>query len=527
MKTLLHRLVPMLFALTLQAAPPASPQEEAEKLLQAGKAAEAVEMMRQEAQKDEKDPYRLYNLGLTLYRAGRYDEAINAFQSIDTADNRDLQTKSALQLGNIQFRLAQKLQKANQMDGAILSMERALGYYESANEIQAGTESKTNQKATVTRLETTLLNVAEGADKHAAAYSISNNLHFEEVMLRNALQARQRAGELDPCNSQIPPLIANTTARLVAGLARQGDQLAKEADATTDAKIIKPRRKLAISKYEDALALDPQNTKIAAARDEQLKKLSDLLTDEAEAQASPALAKPDGTLDEKDQSNLEQAKTKLEDALSLLSTNTRADDLYKRVLKKLEDYYVDEGEKDLKTSETMPAPHDKLDLVKKAAEQFQKALNINPKNEPAQKGLKNAEDQLPDLHAAAGQDDLAQAKAKIPGHPPSPKGMSNAALQDAKDLLEKSVDNLSTALALKPGVAPWQKSLEEAQKLLDAVNDEINNLLAGNPPPPPPPGGSDEVGGGEATMLPLSFTNGASQRPFLGDKFWNRKIRDW
>ena len=247
MKFVFQRLVPMLFALTLQAAPPASPQEEAEKLLQAGKADAAVEMMRQESRKDEKDPYRLYNLGLTLYRAGRYEEAINTFQSLDAGDNKDLQVRAALQLGNIQFRLAQQLQKTSHPDGAILSMERSLGYYETANEIQANKESKSNLNVATTHLVKTLLDLADGADKHAAAYSTSGNLHFEEVALRNALQSRQRAGELDPGNHQIPPLVAETTARLVAGLARQGDQLAKEADATTDAKIIKPRRKLAIA----------------------------------------------------------------------------------------------------------------------------------------------------------------------------------------------------------------------------------------------------------------------------------------
>jgi len=533
MKAIIKKNISWLFAVLAASTLHSSPLEEAEKFIQAGKSDAAVEMMRAVIKKDGEDPCAEYNLGLTLYRAGRYEEAVNVFQAIDAENNKDLQSKSALQLGNIQFRLAQQLKKTGQPVGAVLSMERALGYYESANEIKAGKESKTNEKIARARLELILLGVAESQANNAARLSALNRLTEEEPLLRNALQAYQRAGELNPGNRQISPLIAETTRRLVINLDRQGEQLGKEADDAKDGRTIKGRRQQAIAKYDDALALDPNNPRLAAARDEQLKKMSALLTDEAAEQASAALAKPELKLNAKDQSNLEQAKDKLEEALSLDAANAKAADLNQQIFKKLEESYVNQGNEALKAAEAASTAQKKLDFVKGAADQFGKALAQNPENQPAQEGLKKAEAQLPALYGAAGQADLAKALGLQSGEAPSPGGLSNPDLKKTTLLLDKSVENLDTALALQPGEASYQKSLEEAQKMLDAANDEANKralAAKGNGPAQEGEGGQGEGEAGEpgeGKMLPLSLSNAGSKRPVLGDKFWNKKIRDW
>ncbi len=46
-----------------------------------------------------------------------------------------------------------------------------------------------------------------------------------------------------------------------------------------DGKIVRARREQAVAKLDDALALDPKNSGLASAREEQLKKLSALLTE--------------------------------------------------------------------------------------------------------------------------------------------------------------------------------------------------------------------------------------------------------
>ena len=69
--------------------------------------------------------------------------------------------------------------------------------------------------------------------------------------------------------------------------------------------------------------------------------------------------------------------------------------------------------------------------------------------------------------------------------------------------------------------------------MLDAANDEANKrATAGKGSGPAKEGeggqGESEAGElGEGKMLPLSLSNAGSKRPVLGDKFWNKKIRDW
>lgn len=511
----------------------ASPLDDVEKLIAEGKAGAAVEMMQREVKADEADPYRLYNFGLTLYRAGRYEEAINIFQTIDTTGSRELEAKTALQLGNIQFRLAQQLKKSASSPGVILSMERALGYFESANEIRAGKESRNNQKVAAAQLEEILVNVAEGTMANAQRLNGLNRIAEEEPLLRQALQALQRAGELNPGNGEIYPLVADATARLIANLDRQAGQLEMEAEAAKESKVVRTKREQAVAKYDDALALDPKNQKLTAARDEQLKKLSELLTVEAEQQSATALAKPELKLDARDQSNLEQAKAKLDEALSLHADNARAAELNRQIFQKLEESYVNQGNEGLKAADVAPAAQKKLDLVKNAADQFGKALAQNPQNQPAQEGLNKAEAQLPGLFAAAGQADLEKAKAMQSSEASSPGALSDADLKKGTALLDKAVQNLDTALSLQPGETSYQKSLEEAQKLLDAANDEANkrSLAKGGGQGENQDGGgkgeSDPKELGEGKLLPLSLSNAGAKRPVTGDKFWNRKFRDW
>jgi len=528
MKKHLSGLLLLLLIAPLQAIP----MEEADKLLADGKFDAAIELMRQEVAKNEKDPYLFYNFGLTLYRAERYDEAIRVFQSLDAMDNKDLQSKAALQMGNIQYRLAQKLllPKTKNPAGAILSMERSLGYYQRANEVKASKESTANLKTATSQLGTTLLDVADGADKHAVGYSASGNLRFEETSLRDALQARQRAAELDSANTQIQPLISQTTARLVANLNLQATQLAKEADEAKDTKTAKGRRQQAIAKYDDALQFDPQNTQLAAARADQVKKMANLLTDEAQALAEAALQKPSADLDKKDQASLEQAKTKLDDALSLDSTNSRAADLKQKVFKKLDESYTAEGDKALADAATTLDNKGKLAQVKIAADQFQKALNQNPDSQSAQSGLKNAQAQLPGLYATVGKEDLAAAKGMMAGGATQPKALSNDDLKATTSLLNNSVQKLDTAVSLQPTDTASKKSLAEAQQLLDAVNAENDkrNMAAGaasGAAAPGPQGDNGQGSGGK--MLPLSLSNFGSQKPVTESKFWDKKIKDW
>ncbi len=81
--------------------------------------------------------------------------------------------------------------------GAILSMERA-GLLRGANEIRPGKESKNNEKVAAAQLEEILVSVAEGTLTNADRLKGLDRIVEEEPLLRQALQALQRAGELNP-----------------------------------------------------------------------------------------------------------------------------------------------------------------------------------------------------------------------------------------------------------------------------------------------------------------------------------------
>ncbi|MES2310137.1 MAG: hypothetical protein V4507_14885 [Verrucomicrobiota bacterium] len=508
--------------------------DEVDQLIQAGKGDTAVERMREEVKKTENDPLPLYNFGITLYRVGRYEEALRILQAIDPKENKDLQAKLALQQGNIQFRLAQQLKKSGPSAGGILSMERALGYYESANQIKAGKESKNNQQVASIQLEDLLLEVSKSQVTRAERLSSLNKLPEEEHELRDALQARQRALELNSENHKTSQLIEETTARLVTNLMRQGEELGKEADVAKESRNMENKRQQAIAKLDDAVVLDPTNKTLASAREEQIKKMSAMLTDEAEKQAAVALAKPELKLNAADEKNLERAKSKLDEAMTMDATNTKATELNQQILEKMEESHVNQGNEALKAAETAETAQKKLDAVKKAAEQFEKALEQNSKNQSAQEGLKKAEAQLSDLNGEAGQEALAKAQSIPSGGASSTAELSSQDLQKTTDLLNKAVQNLDAALALKPGEGSYQKSLEQAQKMLDATHDEINKRAlthngegTGQNPSGGREGDREAKPPGDGKMLPLSLNNGGSQRPVTQSKFWNKKIRDW
>ena len=526
----------MLFALTLQASPPGTPLQEVEKLLDSGKPDMAVELMRKEADLDVKNLYLLYNYGLTLYRAGRYDESIAAFQHIESTEDKELQSKATLQLGNAQYRLAQKLLKMKpaQTAGAILSLERALGYYQNANETLPSKESEHNKKVTTVQVVEVLVKVASSAANNAQIQSAKSNLALAEHWLREALQGYQRAKELDPLSLLIPPLLDDVTKRLVKNLEQQAVELGKVADAAVADKAINDsgklgRRQRSIAKFDEALQLDPNSSGLTAEREEQVKKLSTLLTDQAEALALPILPKPAVELSADEQGILERARTKLNAALALEPANTRAADLRRVIFDKLEASYVAEGEVALNAAEAPSEVKDKLELVKTASDQFQKALNINPQNQRAKADLENAQAQLPGLYAAVGREDLDAAKALQPVRPWMPAKLSTVDLHTAIKLLSNSVDKLGAAVFLKPDDNSYRKDLEEAQDMLDAclVELDVRNAPPKDGGDPPPTGLSGGAGSG-GVMFPLGLSNyGGGAKPEMESKIWDNKIKDW
>lgn len=527
-----------------QSPAPAPPYAEAEKLLAARKGDEAVQLMRKAVEQDEKNPYLFYNYALTLYRAGRHEEAIAAFTALrQTTDLPDLQQLAAVQLGNAHVHLSLELKKGSKLPGAILSLERALSHYDEIPPDQAGKDVKNNRQVASVRLEKYLLEAGAHYIAQADARAKNYDHPQEEPQLRSALQAYERVTEINPKNTEAAKTAQQIRERLAKNLAAQAKNLTRQADqiveqnqqpTTRPTKPQDPMPKLeaAVAKLEDALTLTPDSKPIQKQKQDVQNRISDLHTAAAEKQMARPMEKP--KLEDKDQQQLAAARTKLEQALALNPENTKAQELHQQASQKLEQSHVERGQAALANAEKQTRPESRLGNLQRAAEQFQKALSLNENSEPARQGLAEANQKLPEAFAAAGDAEAQKAKEAMAGKSqpakPAPSRPSTQDLQKAVGFLEKANQNYGMALSMAPENPDLQQRAEAIAEMLAGARDELDEqqreALAANGEESPVAGSSEAPANTQRTLLNMSDLAGKA-KPNTGDNFWERQKRDW
>jgi Ca-activated chloride channel family protein len=103
----------------------------AARLYEQGKFNEAMERYQKAAEKQPENWPLFYNLGAAAYKAGRPDQAAQAFERATAAQDRQLQTKALYNLGNACFRLGQATEQQSP-EQALPVYEKSLHGYESA-----------------------------------------------------------------------------------------------------------------------------------------------------------------------------------------------------------------------------------------------------------------------------------------------------------------------------------------------------------------------------------------------------------
>jgi len=517
---------------------PATPWDEADRLLQEKKAGEAVELMRQAVQQSNQDPWLLYNYAMTLYRADRFEEAVIALESLrQSPEGAQFLEKAALQMANAQVRLGEKLQKGNQLPGTILALERALNYYDESGPKGLSREAKHNRELAEGRLEECLMTA--GKHYQTAAERQAGNLPQEETNLRNALQAFERVSEIREKNPEAPKLAEKVREQLAETIAKQAANLSKQADASAANSKKRPeeglsQRQQAIDRLDEALSLAPKNAAIQEQKKSELGKMSDQLTRLAEQQMGGALEKSE--LNAKDQLNLSEAKAKLDQALGFNPDNQKAQQLAAQAGKKLEQSYVEEGQKALANLERMPEARSQLNQALKASDQFQKALELNAENQVAKEGLEKANTQLPELFAAAGDAEAKQAQETMKGKNSEAPAQSD--LQKAVGFLEKADQNYGMATSMAPQNAGLQQRADKVRQMLGDVRDQLDQMNRATAQKEAAENAEQmaqsENNSGEQSPAsqpgeqPLSMVDlGSRAKPKTGDNFWEKRIRDW
>ena len=526
------------------------PLAEAESLLKEGKADKAVEWMREMAQTNEKDTLMFYNYALTVYRAGRYEEAIKLFQSLQlTAKDAGLLDKIDFQMGNAQVRLGQDLEKRGQMPAAILAYERAVSCYAAGS----GRGVRDNKALTEAALEGVLVKSGDEQIKSADYFAGRKEWQLEEQRLRNALQAFERATEINPDNKEATEKAVMLRERLVKNLATQAERFAERADQhLEESKKMEPQKKNAaieeslkrrtdaVAKLDQALEVQPENREIAEKKQEQLNKMSDTLTDRAQEGANKSL--PKEKLNDYDIENLQQAKKNLDRAQQFNPDNQRAAELNDQVTNRLEQELIERGEQRLELANKFKDTNkaQALPQAQNALSNFEKALEVNPDNQCAQEGAEKTREIMPDLLANAAQQDVDNAK----------KAMEKGNDATAKDL-QKAVSHLEKADAtMDRALAMDKKQNEDIKKQAEAIRDMLGDTRdkldqkqraesqqggekdgekekPGEEEKGEKPGPDGEKSAPQLKLQSMQDLRPKPKNPKNEDNFWNRKFRDW
>jgi Ca-activated chloride channel family protein len=496
-----------------------------DELLASGKKDEAVQLMSEAVRQNEQDNLLFYNYALTLYRVGRYDEAINAFRTLQqNLNDRELQDKASFQIGNAQIQLGEELEKRGALAGAILSYERSTACFEESM-ANIGSAARNNREFSLWRLEVVLLKSGEDSVKVANDAKTHNNLTGEENRLRMALQAYERVTEINPSNKDAADRVKALRERLWQNLvaqaslaASQADQLQAEAKSKPDDVLNK--RQQSVTKYNEALQLLPEKNEIAKAKQEQMNKMSDFITDKVEPEVSKIMEKPQ--LSFGDGGKLQQAREKLEQAMTLNPDNERAKDLNAKVTSKLEQFYAESGQKSLENMEKSKNVSSKLTHANEAADKFGKAMELNSENKTTKDGMSAVQKQLPDLLAAAAENDVKAAQAA--------NGDSTKDLQKKVGFLEKAESGLGKAEMLNGSREDIKQRARDVRQMLSNARDRLNDKLNAELQPNSGNKGDSDAENEtkpENEMQSMSDLRGKPKKAIEKDNFWNRKIRDW
>jgi hypothetical protein len=275
-----------------------------------------------------------------------------------------------------------------------------------------------------------------------------------------------------------------------------------------------------------------------------LEKISEDLTDAAREQSAEPLAKD--KLNNKDRKVLQEAKDKLDQALTLKPDNGSAADLEKKVAEKLAADLTANGERDLGAAEKNSAadPGKAANKAEQALQKFEQASALTPGNERAEAGAAQAKAMLPGLLAADAARNTENAKASMQGSP-SP---SAADLQNAVGMLEKADAAMGRALALSAdsgNTAQLQQQSSTVSGLLTDARGRLAAVMAETGLPadsnqstgddadgdvPPNTDGEEQEGDRtqpRSRMYSLQDLRTKLKNPKNEDNFWHQKYRDW
>ena len=391
-----------------------------------------------EAEQNPTSPHIQYNAGVAAYAAQRWEDALVAFDRVETLGHRGLAQLARFQRGNAEYQLGVDSKVAN-LDETIARWRAALEAYQAVLK-----------------------------EKPSDLRSRDNDVFVRGKLLDLLLEEARKAAD-------------------------QANQPAK-----TPAQQI-PDLRNAHEKYSDAHQLSPNHSEAQKGETDTKDRLAEALKQEGLRNVQQPLSlkssRREPRLPEVDASKLEQGVSQLEESQQLRPGDPQVNEALKKAKERLADAKVKQAETFLALEEQIPITKEKLALLRMAREQVDHALEQSPQHQEAKRTGEEIDRRMAQVHEDEGDfqeqqaafsqpeqqamqlsqalDHFQQASELRPNQP-----QLQAKQEKAEQKLAQTLDKLADKLMQSPA---GQEPMEAKAARLEGAEQALNELQAIQP----------------------------------------------
>jgi len=425
--------------------------EPMEKLIADGKPAEAIALLEPELAKHPRNARLLYDYGVATYAAGRYDDALLAFDKVEAIGGGSLVEKARAQKGNAEFHLG-LIAKTDNLDETIERWKTSLDQYKAALKGAPRDRMAKNNFDTVQKLLMDLL-LKQAQQKLDTA--LKNNWTEQKIeQLRDALEKFQEAKQVDPTSEPAKNGERKAREELARTLAKAGE---KKATPKPDQPL--PNQVAEIEKgvdmLEDANQLLPEDKPIQEQLEKAKETLAQALTEKAKQEIQQA---KDSKWDKDKFQKLEKAEDDAQKAQDMDAKNEEAPKVEQEAKDELAKLHEEKGDQLAQQAEHSSLERQTQQL-EDALDHYHEAEDLKPDNAPLEAKAEQTEEKL----AAA----LQKLADKLMQDPTKPEAVEQAAAR---------YEQAETALQDLEQIRPSDKTeqqLAEAERRLAALRQQL------------------------------------------------------
>jgi hypothetical protein len=383
-------------------------------------------------------PHIQYNAGVAAYAARRWEDALVAFDRVETLNHPTLANWARFQRGNAEYQLGVESRSAN-LDETIARWRAALEAYQ------------------------LVLKKTPGEPR-----ALENDLFVRTQLLKLLLEE-----------------------------ARKADEQSNQPNKTTAQRI--PDLRNAHEKFSEAHQLSPVNPEAERGESDTKNRLAEALKQEGMRNAQTPLSlkssRREPRLPEVDASRLEQGISQLEESQQLRPGDSQVDEALKKAKDRLADAKVKQAETFLALEEQIPVTKEKLALLRMAREQIDHALEQSPNHQEAQRTGEEIDRRMAQVHEDEGDFQEQQSAFSQPEQQAMQLSQALDHFQQASELrpnqprlqakqeqveqkLAQTLDKLADKLMQSPGA---QEPMEAKAARLEGAEQALNELQAIKP----------------------------------------------